>query len=131
MSEGLLRLACVALAGALGAVARWGVSVGTQQFWNARGLAAWPVGTLTANTLGCFAFGLCYAWMEDAWPDADQLRSFIFTGFLGAFTTFSTFAFDTYSLQSGRGAAAALLNIGLHVGLGLLAVWLGFAWGRE
>jgi CrcB protein len=116
-----LRIVVVAVAGAIGALARWGTSVGAHALLG----RAWPVGTLVVNVVGCFVFGLAFESMRDEEAAHAMRRLIWLTGFCGAFTTFSTFAFDLVELNSQRGAAFALLNIGLHVGLGLAAVVAG------
>ena len=121
------RIACVATSGALGAVCRWGTTVATQRLLG----TYWPYGTLTVNVLGCFLFGFAYQWfVQSALPVDSELRLLIFTGFLGAFTTFSTFGFETYELHHGLGIAWAVLNVALHISLGLTAVVVGVSLSR-
>lgn len=102
------RLALLALAGAAGTLARYGVSVGVQYL--APGLGKVPIATLIVNVLGCTAFGVLWA-LAEAQPQFSRLtepaRFLLLTGFMGAFTTFSTFAFETGKyLQSGEYPAA-------------------------
>jgi CrcB protein len=89
---------------------------------------AW--GTLAVNAIGCFLFGLIWTLAEDRVIISGQTRFLILTGFLGAFTTFSTFAFETtrYLNDSQWGLAAANL-IGQNT-LGVACVILGLAAGR-
>ena len=54
-----------------------------------------------------------------------ELRLFLFVGVLGGFTTFSSFALETFSLARDTQSVAALVNVGLQLGLGLLTVWIG------
>jgi CrcB protein len=56
---------------------------------------------------------------------SSQVRLFLFVGILGGFTTFSSFALETFSLARDTQNAAALANVGAQLVLGLLAVWLG------
>lgn len=126
MSTLIVRIAVVAVAGAIGALARWGTSVASQQLLG----RAWPVGTLVVNVVGCFVFGWAFeTWRESPTP-ADGRRLFWLTGFCGAYTTFSTFAFDLVELHAQRGLAFAALNAALHLGLGLAAIVAGLAVGR-
>jgi CrcB protein len=104
--------------GALGALARWGLSVATNA--SAR---SFPWTTLAVNVAGCFALGLLVAALGDDHPD---LRLGVGTGFLGAFTTFSTFSVETTELPAARAA----LYVALSVGLGLAAAVLGRAVSR-
>jgi CrcB protein len=87
--------------------------------------SAFPLGTLAVNLLGSFIFG----WLSVLGDQADLIssdsRAFLFIGFLGAFTTFSTFGNDSYSLLNGGENFFALLNIGFHIFLGVGAIWLG------
>lgn len=121
-----VRLAIVAVAGAIGALARWGTSKAAQSVLG----EAWPVGTLVVNVVGCFVFGFVFEGLRHAPPGDEVRRLFWLTGFCGAYTTFSTFAFDVVELEASRGLGFAVLNIGLHVGLGLAAVLAGLATAR-
>lgn len=84
-----------------------------------------PIGTLAVNVLGCLAIGLFGAIAEQRRLFDPELRLFIVVGILGGFTTFSAFAYETTALAQNGRMAGALLNIGLQIILGLLAVWLG------
>ena len=82
-------------------------------------------GTLTVNVLGCFLLGgLMYCVQERA-VLSPAVRPFLAIGVAGAFTTFSTFGYETLELVENRELAAALANVGGNVCLGLGAVWLG------
>jgi CrcB protein len=126
MSSIALRIIVVAVAGAVGALARWGTSKASHALLG----SAWPVGTLVVNVVGCFVFGVVVELLRHA-PSADDARRlFWLTGFCGAYTTFSTFAFDVIELESSRGLTFAALNVALHLALGLVAVLVGLAVGR-
>jgi CrcB protein len=111
----------VALAGALGALARYGVDglVGRDQE------GGFPWGTFTVNVSGSFLLGLLLAALAPGW-----LRSSATIGFLGAYTTFSTFTFQSYRLLDQGALGLALVNLLGSCAVGLLAVWLGIAAGR-
>lgn len=84
-----------------------------------------PWATLTVNVAGCLAIGLAAGYAEARELAQPELRLFLLIGFLGAFTTFSTFGYETLALlQSGR-PLPALANAGLQLFLGLGATWLG------
>lgn len=122
MRSGLSGVLLVALGGAVGSVARFGLSslVGT----TAAG-ARFPLGTLVVNVLGCAAIG---AFMGSAYSRDWLLgpaRLFVVTGLLGGFTTFSAFGWETYALAEGRSPGGAALNVLLQLALGIGAVWLG------
>lgn len=123
------RVACVALAGALGALARWGTGhVAAAAFGR-----QWPFGTLVVNVLGCAVFGTVMGYIKPEQahqPGYEALRLIALTGFCGAYTTYSTFAFDIYELQMTRGPWAAIANIAAQLALGLIAIVLGVALGR-
>jgi CrcB protein len=115
------------VAGALGALSRYGLS-GIVQFLTGERFA-W--GTLVVNALGCFLFG--FIWMlaaEERTLVSGQTRFIVLTGFMGAFTTFSTFAFETSRYLNDSQWALAAANLLGQNGLGLVCVFLGMAAGR-
>jgi CrcB protein len=117
-----VKIGLVALGGALGALARTGVS---EWFYERAGDGfAW--GTLTVNLLGCLLIGMARAGVETADWGSPEVRILVFSGFLGAFTTFSTFEADTVTLwQSGQKVMAGVYLGGSVVG-GLLAFIVGW-----
>ncbi len=123
----LQKLAIMALAGALGTLARYGLSGLVQR---ADGVS-FPWGTLAVNFVGCFLAGLLWAAFEHRWPVSAQTRIIIFFGFLGAFTTFSAFIFETGELMHSAQWVYAGVNMLMQNGLGLLALFLGAALGRN
>lgn len=126
MSPLAFRLAIVAVSGAIGALARWSTSKAAHALLG----EAWPIGTLVVNVVGCFVFGFVFEDLRHAPPADDVRRLFWLTGFCGAYTTFSTFVFDVVELEASRGLGFAALNVGLHLGLGLLALLTGLATAR-
>ncbi|WP_127470325.1 fluoride efflux transporter CrcB [Thiomicrorhabdus aquaedulcis] len=117
----------IALGGALGAMARFAMSHQVYQ-WLGRDFA-W--GTLSVNALGSFIMGLVAVLMIDKFALSIEWRAFVMVGFLGAFTTFSSFSFETMQyIQTGEMHKAAF-NIALSVLATLLAVWLGLLVGRQ
>lgn len=84
----------VALGGALGSAARYGVGLATAGI----GAGRWPVATFLVNLAGCFAIGLLAAALERHVPRDEGLRAFLVVGVLGGFTTFSAFGLETLVL---------------------------------
>lgn len=113
----------VALGGAIGATARYGVNV-----LAARIAPGFPFGTLMVNVIGSFAMGLLAAIF--AHRGGHHLAPFLMTGVLGGFTTFSAFSLDTLTLwERGQGGIAAAY-VALSVGISLAAIIAGLAFGR-
>ena len=86
-----------------------------------------PAGILLVNILGAFCMGVLAGSIIRSNKNHDILLALLGTGFLGGFTTFSTFALNTLSLYLLDGFLPALLNVLLNIFAGLLAVWCGFA----
>lgn len=121
------QLVAVALGGSLGAMSRFLLS--NQVYaWLGRDFA-W--GTLSVNVIGSFIIGILAMLMIDKLQLSVEMRSFLVVGFLGAFTTFSTFSFETYTYLETGEITKAILNIAVSVLLGLIAVWLGFWTGKH
>jgi CrcB protein len=113
--------ACVALGGAVGAVARHGVT----SMVAARSGGGWPA-TLAVNLLGCLLLGVVWRFVDQpGFPPA--VRGLLVGGLLGAFTTFAAFGLDALTLlEQRRPGLAATYLLGSVVG-GLLLVWVGRA----
>ena len=109
-------LILMALAGGAGALCRYGLGGVVQRL---------------VNLLGCLLFGLAWGWLEGRAGFSPQTRVVVLTGFMGAFTTFSTFAFETAGLLQGGQWLAAALNIGVQTVAGVLLVLLGMAVGQN
>jgi len=116
----------IAAAGALGTVSRYALA-GLVQRWTGAGF---PWGTFAVNALGCLAFGFVVGILEDRVALATSLRPFVLVGFLGAFTTFSTFAFESAELLVERQAGHVLANVAGQTVLGVILVLVGLAAGR-
>ena len=105
----------------MGALARHGVSTAAAAAFGPR----FPFGTLIVNVAGSFVMGWLFALFAVRMHVAPEMRLIVMTGFLGAFTTFSTFSAETLALlQAGRWLAGAA-NVLLSVALCLGAAWLG------
>ncbi len=112
----------VAAGGAAGALARYGLSG-----W-IHGLVdtTFPLGTLVVNAVGSFAMGVFLSFFEGT-AMTPEVRSMVTIGFLGAFTTFSTFSYETVMLlEGGEWGRGAVYLVG-NLALGLAGVVAGFA----
>jgi CrcB protein len=122
----LQKLLCIALGGALGTLARYGLS-GVVQKWLGSGF---PWGTAAVNILGSFLFGTLWAFaMGRGNIDAD-IRSMLFVGFLGAFTTFSTFISETGQLLEASQMLMGMGNVMFQLLAGTGMFFIGMALGR-
>jgi CrcB protein len=83
------------------------------------------------NVSGCLFFGFVWTLAEDRMLISPRTRFVVLTGFMGAFTTFSTFAFETSQMIADSEWNRAAGNLALHNFLGLAAIFLGFALGRN
>ncbi|GIW72281.1 MAG: putative fluoride ion transporter CrcB [Planctomycetota bacterium] len=119
----MTKLLAVGLGGLCGAIARYGLS-GWVHRWYA---GPFPLGTLLVNLLGCLSIGVLMALLERGHGIGPHARLFLGVGLLGAFTTFSTFGYETVELMRERAWELALYNAAGSVVLGLLAVLLGGA----
>jgi CrcB protein len=89
-----------------------------------------PLGTLTANVVGCLLIGMVVSILDARQLDTQPWRLFLVVGLLGGFTTFSAFGYETVTLARDTEWGLALLNAGAHLIAGLLAVAAGLAAGR-
>lgn len=121
------KLVLIAIAGGLGTLARYGLSGLVQHLCKE---ALFPWGTFAVNALGCLAFGLLWTVMGERISIGSEARTVILVGFIGAFTTFSTFIFDTGQLLQDSQWLWACGNVALQNVVGLAALFVGLAIGR-
>lgn len=115
----------VAAGGAVGAVARWGVTVLTIRAWGDH----FPYGTLLVNVIGSFVMGgLLIGAARSGWSPGPRMM--LTTGLLGAFTTFSTFSAETVIMLERSRYALAGINLVGNAGLCVVAAGLGMAVAR-
>jgi fluoride exporter len=111
----------IALGGALGSIARYWVGSTISSRWGAR----FPYGTFVINITACIIIGFVMTWLGKRADIGPAWRFLVPIGFVGAYSTFSTYEWETLStLRSGAFMLAALYAIGSLI-LGLIAVWGG------
>ncbi len=120
------KLLLIAVAGGIGALSRYGLA-GLVQRWTD---SMFPWGTAAVNIVGCFLFGILWVAMEERFPVTPETRVIVLTGFMGAFTTFSTYMFETQQLLEDSQYLAAFGNLALQNGVGLAAIILGLTIGK-
>lgn len=123
------KILLIALAGGLGTLSRYGLGGLVQRLTG----PAFPWGTLVVNLLGCFVFGLIWSAGEGRLGLSGEARVIILVGFMGAFTTMSTFVFETGSLVRDGQLLLGLGNVLAQNLVGLatlfLGLWVGRGWG--
>jgi len=123
----LLNIFWVGIGGFAGSVARYLVSEWAQ---NLNKELLFPLGTSIVNILGCLLIGLLAGIFQLKGWASPELRLFVFVGILGGFTTFSTFANESFFLIEKGEILLALFNVIGQVTIGLLAVWGGYTISR-
>lgn len=121
----MLKFVYIAAGGALGAIARFGVSGWVQNF--SRGTFPW--GTLCVNTVGSLLIGALFG-LSELTSISPAARLFLAVGFLGAFTTFSTYSLETLNLLRDKETLLALANVGLNNSLAMVSVFMGYVLTR-
>ena len=112
----------IALFGALGTVARFSVIQITPKIFQ----TIFPIGTITVNLLGCFLIGLVSGILDTKFMSIDEnFKNYITIGFLGGFTTFSSFTQDFFNLINNSSYLLAFAYIFVSVFLGLLMFYVG------
>ena len=92
--------------------------------------STFPYGTLVVNALGCFIFGLVWALFEKRVDWHPEIKLVIMAGFAGAFTTYSTYAFETWQLIEKSQYVLAAANMLTQTVLGIGLVFVGVIFGR-
>jgi len=117
----LAKVVLIAIGGAAGTLARYWLGGLAQRLTG--GLFPW--GTFTVNMLGCFLFGLVWALAEERFLLSSETRVVVLVGFMGAFTTFSTFVFESGSFMRDSQWALVIGNIAAQNVVGLVCLFLG------
>jgi len=119
-------IVAIAIAGALGALARYGIG----GLILTRAGRTFPWETFVVNITGSFILGFLFTLMTEQLTTASWLRAAVTIGFVGAYTTFSTLTYETYRLMEDGALGLAAANVFGSVAAGLLAVYLGVVAGR-
>lgn len=117
----------IAAGGAVGALLRYWMSTGIYSLLG----RDFPYGTLAVNVVGSLLLGLLSVLMLERFDVGPVWRAGLLVGGLGAFTTFSTFSFETLVLFEQGAVVRAVLNAVVSVLVCLLAVWVGVFLGRQ
>ncbi len=120
--ETFVKLTIIGAGGFVGAVMRFLVSSWVQ---TRSGSILFPFGTMAVNMIGCLIIGFLTYLVETRSLFSMETRSFVLIGFLGAFTTFSTFGNETLGLIRDSRLDFAAFNAGFQVIVGVAMVWLG------
>jgi fluoride exporter len=123
---GSVRTVWIGVAGFAGAISRYGV----EGWVSNRARGAFPWGTLVVNSSGCLVLGFLFTILTERFLPHPTLRAALTIGFLGAYTTFSTFAFETVRLAEDGASLLASANALASLGLGIAAVYAGISLGR-
>jgi len=117
------RYLMVLLGGGVGALARYVLGTAIA----ARIGGRFPLGTLVINVSGSFLMGLLMTLLTERLQPHPNLRLLLIVGFLGGYTTFSSFEYETFRAVQDGGKWIGLLNVVGSVALGYIAVWIGAA----
>lgn len=112
----IVKLAAIAGLSVVGTLARFGL----------QSLFPSPWATFAVNAAGCFLIGLVGA-LAQAHKISEDARTIVFVGFLGALTTFSSFAWETLTLERNGQVGLAFINVGAQVIVGLALAYAGYA----
>ncbi len=120
-ARSMINILIIGIGGFLGAVTRYGVAIWIGQRWG----RSFPLGTFVINITGSFLIGLLMTLMTEKIIENPQWRLLLVVGFLGAYTTFSTFEYETGALLKDSEWLYAGLNVVLSVVVGFIALKLG------
>ncbi len=117
----------IAAGGSLGAVSRYWMSASTYQ-WLGQGF---PYGTLMVNLLGSLVMGFLSVLLVHRFQVSEEIRMGLLAGFLGSFTTFSTFAMDTLQLAANDAMLKAIIYVLFSALLCILGAWAGLVTAKQ
>jgi CrcB protein len=125
MHPALTKVILVMCGGSLGAASRYGISLLAARTWGTQ----FPYGTLTANLIGCFFIGLLFALADRVRLLTPDVRLLLITGYLGALTTFSSFALETVNAGRTGLMLQPLFNILINTIGGVTLTFIGMKLG--
>lgn len=117
----MFQILAIAIGGALGAVSRY-IIIGLITDWLGKNF---PYGTLAVNVIGSFFIGVLYVIVVQKMHVSPELKSIMVVGFLGAFTTFSTFSLEAFNFINEGLVLNAITYILSSVILCIMSVWAG------
>jgi CrcB protein len=123
----MIRYFVVMLGAALGGLARYIIGGAVMQRFTGR----FPLGTLVVNVTGCFLIGILLPLLTERGEPRPNLRLFLVVGVLGGYTTFSSFAWESFQAVDEGSRWIGFANVALSVILGYLAVWCGSLLARR
>jgi fluoride exporter len=122
----MYKILLIGFAGLVGTLARYWLSGWADQWWG----GTFPFGTFLVNAVGCLLIGFLFHVTQEKYLVDPVVRSVLLVGFLGGFTTFSSFAVQSFNLLRDDELFLAGANILLSNAAGLLLVWVGYAISR-
>lgn len=122
----MLHVVAIALGGALGALARYFMARWVMEIYG----GVFPLGIMAVNIVGAFFLGVCVMLFAARLGISEAMQAFLTVGFLGAFTTFSTFTLDIYGLVNRADWWGSAGYVILSIGASLLALLMGLRLGR-
>lgn len=120
------KLFLIGLAGFMGTLTRYWMSGAVARRYG----ETFPLGTLVVNLVGCFLVGLLFYLLQERFLVNQTVRTMVMIGFLGGFTTFSSFGLQTFTLLQDGEFGLALLNLSIANIFGLFLVWAGYTLAR-
>ncbi|MBW1649248.1 MAG: fluoride efflux transporter CrcB [Deltaproteobacteria bacterium] len=124
MNKLLFEILYIGSGGLIGALARYFSYHLIGKIFN---LQRFPYATFIINIIGCFFIGIIAGLLNSLLKSNEIVKAFFILGFLGSYTTFSTFAYETYKLLEAGRIIASFANIFLQALIGIIGVWLGIS----
>lgn len=125
-AAGMYKLTLIFLGGGCGSLLRYVIAGFVQPARGGGALAVFPVGTMTVNAVGCLLIGILAALFVRPVLVSEEVRLALLIGVLGGFTTFSTFAYETFELVNDGEWGRAAFNVALTNAVCLTAAWAGY-----